>query len=251
LNILTVKNVTKVFGKFRAVDNVSIEIQSKHVNLIMGPNGSGKTTLLNCISGFYKPDQGNIIFDGMDVTGKPPHEIARRGLIRTFQIPAPFFKLSILENLLAAYQHNPGEKLFHSLFKRTWLKKEREAVRKAQEVLSLLNLNHLASIPAENLSGGQLKLLEMGRALMTEAKMILLDEPVGSVNPTLAHQIFKYIQTIREEREITFLMIEHRLDIAMQYVDIVCAMIGGKIVCQGKPDEVLHNEEVINSYLGG
>lgn len=248
--ILTVKNLTKTFGGVRALNNVSMNL-SDGITLIMGPNGSGKTTLVKCISGIYKPDSGKIEYNGIDITGKLPHEIVKYGIVHTFQIPSPFKKLSILENLMVSAQNNRGENLLHSIFKREWIKEERENLERAMKILELLNIDHLYDQPAFVLSGGQLKLLEIGRALMTNAKLILMDEPIGGVNPVLAHQIFSYLRKIMEEMKITFLVVEHRLDVAIQYVDYVYAMAEGKIISHGPPEKVVNDETVTKVYLGG
>ncbi|HIE23875.1 MAG TPA: ABC transporter ATP-binding protein [Candidatus Korarchaeota archaeon] len=246
---LEVRSLCKSFGALRAVDNVDMVFKDKDISLIIGPNGSGKTTLINCISGFYKPDKGNVLYDGLNITGRPPHEIAKVGLVRTFQIAQPFQKLTVLENMLTAHS-NPGENFFWSLFSKRWINKEEEAAEKAFEILCLLKLDHLWDRPSYELSGGQLKLLEIGRALMTGAKTIMMDEPAGSVNPVLAHEIFSHIRTLRDEMGLAFILIEHRLDIAMKYVDYVYAMASGKVISSGEPEEVLNDPKVIESYLG-
>ena len=249
--ILVVNGLTKSFGALRAVDDVSIEVQKDIVTLLIGPNGSGKTTLINCVSGLYKPDKGQVLYKGVDITGKAPHKIVEKGLVRTFQIAMPFQKLTVLENLLVSYRYNPGEKPLWCFFKGKWLNQERTAVEKASKILHLLELDDFYDAPANTLSGGQLKLLEIGRALMTDARVILMDEPAGSISPVLAHDIFSHIVKLKDELGITFFIVEHRLDIAAQYVDYVYAMAGGKVISRGKPKEVFSDAEVIESYLGG
>mgnify|MGYP000076503698 CR=1 FL=1 len=249
-SILEVSSLTKCFGALRAVDGVDMKFNERKITLIIGPNGSGKTTLINCITGIYKPDDGKVYYKGEDITAKPPHEIVKKGLVRTFQIPMPFQRLTVLENLLVSYQYNPGESVLWSLFKSKWLKNELEAVEKAFEILTLLELDHLWNRPAYELSGGQLKLLEIGRALMTDAKTILMDEPAGSVNPVLAHNIFEHIVELRNKLGLTFVVIEHRLDIAAKYADYAYAMASGKVISHGEPEKVLNDPKVIESYLG-
>ncbi len=249
--VLQTKNLTKRFGNLVAVDNVSIDVEEKKLSMIIGPNGSGKTTLINCITGYLSPEGGRVILRGRDITDLPPHKRVELGLTRTFQIPSPFKKLPVLDNLLIAYSRfNPGAKLTKSVFRRVWIPREREAVEKAYEVLKLLNLLHVAEQPSENLSGGQLKLLEIGRSLMTNADIIVMDEPVGGVNPTLAHEIFRHIRNLIENHGKTFLIIEHRLEVAKQYVDYVYAMSYGKLIAEGPPEEVLTHKKVVESYLG-
>lgn len=248
--MLVIDNLVKTFGELRAVDSLSMSIDEKTITLVMGPNGSGKTTLINCISGFLQPNQGKVLYKDVDITGLPPHSIAKYGLVKTFQIPAPFKKLTVLENLLVSYPSNRGESLLRAPFKRSWIDDEREAVKIATGIMKLLKLEDLQDKPALDLSGGQLKLLEIGRALMNDAKLLLLDEPVGSVNPVLAHDIFSHILKLRRELGTTFLIVEHRIELAMEYVDYVCAMANGRIICEGEPKEVISDENVIESYLG-
>lgn len=248
---LKTEGVRKSFGGLHAVDGISMEVYNGQIALIIGPNGSGKTTLLNCISGFYKVDEGIIIHRSTDITGKSPCEIVKTGLVKTFQIPAPFHSLTVLENLLVGYQDNPGEKPFWSVFKRRWLEQERKAVEKAFEILKLLGLDHQYNMLAFELSGGQLKLLEIGRTLMVNAKTVLLDEPVGSINPILAHQVFSKISSLKENLGLTFVIVEHRIDIAMRYADCVFFMSRGKLLSEGSPEKVINDPKVIESYLGG
>jgi len=247
---LIVNGLVKSFGSFKAVDHVSLEVEKGLVTLLIGANGSGKTTLINCISGLYKPNEGQVLYKGIDITGKEPHQIVEKGLVRTFQIPMSFQSLTVFENLLVSCRSNPGESPLWCFFKRKWLNQEKTAVERALKIMQLLKLDQLQDAPANTLSGGQLKLLEVGRALMTDAIMILMDEPVGSVSPTLAHEIFSHIVKVKNELGITFFIIEHRLDIAAQYVDYVYAMARGKLISKGKPEEVFNDAAVIESYLG-
>ena len=248
--ILKVTNIRKTFGGITALDGVNMEIDKGKMTMLIGPNGSGKTTLINVVSGFYKPDEGQVLFEGRNITGKPPNEVSKQGLVRTFQVPAPFQKLSVMENLLMASEGNPGESFVKAPLKSTWIKKESEAYERATKVLELLNLK-LSDQFAGELSGGQLKLLEIGRALMTDARLIMLDEPASGLNPTLAHKIFEHLSEIKTGLGLTFLIIEHRLEIALQYVDYVYAMASGSVVSHGKGEEVMSDPNVIESYLGG
>ncbi len=248
--ILKIRGLTKSFGNLVAVDNVSMDVEKNKLSMIIGPNGSGKTTLINCITGYLKPDSGKVYYNGRDISKLSPHKRIELGLTRTFQIPSPFKKLPVLDNLLVSYRFNPGAKLYNAIFRSRWANYERDAVEKAIEVLKLLNLLHVKDQPAENLSGGQLKLLEIGRSLMTEADTIVMDEPVGGVNPTLAHEIFRHIRNLIENHGKTFLIIEHRLEVAVKYVDHVYAMAYGKLIAQGSPEDVLNDSKVIESYLG-
>ena len=248
--MLVVENLVKTFGELRAVDNLSMDIDEKSITLIIGPNGSGKTTLLNCISGFLKPNKGKVFYKKIDITGLPQHSIAQKGIVKTYQIPTPFRTLTVLENLLVSYPYNKGENILLAPFKGAWVDDEKKAVSKATEVMELLKLEDLRDQTAWDLSGGQLKLLEIGRALMNDAECLLLDEPVGSVNPVLAHDMLSHIIELRKDLGTTFLIVEHRLDLTIKYMDYVYALDGGKIICEGKPKEVTSDERVIDSYLG-
>ena len=249
--ILSVNGVHKHFGGLVVLDGVNMELEEKKLYQLIGPNGSGKTTLINVISGLFKPDEGSIIFDGHDITNLGPLKTYKTGLIRTFQIPQPFTKLTTLENLLTASGNNAGESFMKAPLKHLWVKDEKRIMEKSFEMLGMVNLLEQWEIQSQNLSGGQLKLLELGKAMMSGAKMILMDEPIAGVNPTLAHDIFKKIRKICDEQGITFLIIEHRLDIALQYADHVFAMDNGKIVAEGSSDEIINHPKVIESYLGG
>lgn len=248
-NILRIRNVRKNFGGIAALNGINMDVERGKMTMLIGPNGSGKTTLINVVSGFYKPDEGKILLYNKDITGQPPNKVSKEGLARTFQIPAPFKKLSVMENLLIADDSNPGESFLKAPFKRVWQKKEAEIFEHAWKVLDLINLE-LPDQFASDLSGGQLKLLEVGRALMTGARVVILDEPASGLNPTLAHQVFEHLEDIKEKSNVTFLIIEHRLDITLQYVDYVYALAQGAVVSHGDPEKVLSDQRVIDGYLG-
>jgi branched-chain amino acid transport system ATP-binding protein len=250
-NILSVQNISKLFGNLHALDGVSLEVPEQKVSILIGPNGSGKTTLINVISGLFKPDNGKILFEGEDVTGYPAYQMYRLGMGRTFQIPALFWKLTVLENLLVAEKNNPGESFLKSIVGRTWKNSEVRAVHKAARILQLLGLSRLWDQPSYTLSGGQMKLVEIGRALMSDAKLLLLDEPISGVNPTLAHEIFSRILRLRDELGLTFFIVEHRLDVALKYVDEMFVMALGRLITSGPPSEVMNDKRVIEAYLGG
>jgi branched-chain amino acid transport system ATP-binding protein len=243
-------DVRKAFGSLHALDGVTFGVDEKQVHILIGPNGSGKTTLINVISGFYKADSGSVTLAGREVTGMPPHKLYTLGLSRTFQIPSLFTKLTIMENVLVAAKGNPGETFTRSILRRSWVKKESEATERAFGILQLLGLDKLWDRQAGTLSGGQMKLLELARALMSGANLILLDEPISGVNPTLAHEIFGRILKLRDDLGVTFLIVEHRLEIALGYVDAVTAMALGKVVAAGKPELVMADPKVIEAYLG-
>ena len=248
--IIYAENVYKSFGGVVALRNVSLGLRPRTITMIIGPNGSGKTTLINVISGVYRPDRGRIFFDGTDITGWPPHRIFSRGLARTFQVPALFTKLTVLENMLVVARGNPGESLFKAIFRGSWIKYEEELVEKAFRILDILNLSDLWDKRARELSGGQMKLLEIGRTLMCDPTAILMDEPLAGVNPSLAYNILEYLKNIRDRENVSFLVIEHRLDIILPYIDYVYFMVGGRVFAQGRPEEVMENKAVLEAYLG-
>ena len=246
---LSIKNLTKKFGEFKAVNNLSMDIEKGKITLIIGPNGSGKTTMLNCIMGLLNYDEGEVYFHGENVTKEKTHKLVEKGMVRTFQISSPFTRLTVLENLLVSYGKNSGESFVWSPFSNKWIGEERDAMEKAYRVLELLEITGLAADPAYTLSGGQMKLLEIGRALMTDAKMILTDEPAGSVSVPLAEKIFSHITNLSRKEGLDFLLIEHRLDVVSQFIDQVVAMDRGRVIAQGPPEEVFENLMVIESYL--
>jgi len=249
-DLLQINDVRKAFGNLRALDGVTFNVGEKEVHILIGPNGSGKTTLINVVSGFYRPDSGEVTLGGKPITGMPPHKLYALGMSRTFQIPSLFTKLTVLENVLVAEKGNRGESFRGSIFKGSWVKKETEATERAYAILQLLGLDRVWASQSNTLSGGQMKLLELARSLMSGAKVILLDEPISGVNPTLAHEIFGRILKLRDELGVTFLIVEHRLEIALTYVDAVTAMALGRVIAAGKPERVMADPKVIEAYLG-
>jgi len=250
MSILSIQGVEKHFGGLTVLDGVDMELQQGKLYQLIGPNGSGKTTLINVVSGLLKPDGGIITFDGNNISHKGLLETYQTGLVRTFQIPQPFTKLTTMENFLISTSGNSGESFLLAPLKSRWSKDEKRIMEKSLEMLDMVNLTQQKDVESQNLSGGQLKLLELGRAMMSGAKMILMDEPIAGVNPTLAHEIFDKIRKICKEQKITFLIVEHRLDIALQYADHVFAMNRGKIIAEGNSDEIIKHPKVIESYLG-
>lgn len=249
-SLLGIHEVRKSFGNLNALAGVTFDVGEKEVHILIGPNGSGKTTLINVVSGFYKPDSGRVTFGQKDITGMQPHKLYALGLSRTFQIPSLFTKLTVMENVLVAEKGNPGESFRRALLRRSWMSREADATERAFKILQTLGLEKVWDHNATQLSGGQMKLLELARALMTGAKVILLDEPISGVNPTLAHEIFGRILKLRDDLGVTFLIVEHRLEIALSYVDKVTAMAFGKVVAAGKPEAVMSDPKVIEAYLG-
>lgn len=242
--VLETRDLSKFFDGFKALDNVNIAVKKGSITLIVGPNGSGKTTLINVVTGFYRADRGKVFFEGRDITNKSPHEISDLGITRTFQIPQPFKKLTVLENLLVF--GNYGTEFFKSLLG-SWKKEESEAVGRAFKVLEFLKLDNLWNSPAQNLSGGQLKLLEIGKALMRNSKLLIADEPIAGVNPVLAEEVLSSFLKLKEK--MSFLIVEHRLDVVLKYTDYIYVMANGKVVAEGR-EEVFEDPKVVEVYLG-
>ncbi|MFL2896066.1 MAG: ABC transporter ATP-binding protein [Candidatus Pelagibacter sp.] len=250
-NILQIDNLSKYFGGLAAVKNCSIKVRKGSITGIIGPNGSGKTTLFNLIAGNLKSTKGKVIFNNENITDVPAYELFSKGLLRTFQIAHEFSNLTVLENLMMVPSNQSGEKLITALFNRSLVRKEEEKLRgKAHEVIKFLNLTHLANELAGNLSGGQKKLLELGRTMMVDAKLVLLDEVGAGVNRTLLKDLGTAILKLNKEKGYTFCMIEHDMDFISRMCDPVIVMAEGAVLFEGTSDEVKKNEKVIESYLG-
>ena len=250
-NILQVKNLSKSFGGLKAISDCSLKIKKGSITGIIGPNGSGKTTLFNLISGNLKSSQGTVLFNNEDITNIPSYELFSKGVLRTFQIAHEFTNLTVLENLMMVPGGQSGEKLVNALFKPSLVKKEEKNVKeKALEVIDFLNLKHLTNELAGNLSGGQKKLLELGRTMMVNAKIVLLDEVGAGVNRTLLKDIGSAILRLNKEQGYTFCMIEHDMEFISRLCNPVIVLSEGSVLFEGTPDQVKKNEKVIDSYLG-
>ena len=250
-NILQVKNLYKSFGGLKAISDCSLKIKKGSITGIIGPNGSGKTTLFNLISGNLKSSQGTVLFNNEDITNIPSYELFSKGVLRTFQIAHEFTNLTVLENLMMVPGGQSGEKLVNALFKPSLVKKEEIKVKeKALNVIEILNLKHLSNELAGNLSGGQKKLLELGRTMMVDAKLVLLDEVGAGVNRTLLKDIGSAILRLNKEQGYTFCMIEHDMEFISRLCNPVIVLAEGSVLFEGTPDEVKRNEKVIESYLG-
>ena len=250
-NILQVKNLHKSFGGLKAISDCSLKIKKGSITGIIGPNGSGKTTLFNLISGNLKSSQGTVLFNNEDITNIPSYELFSKGVLRTFQIAHEFTNLTVLENLMMVPGGQSGEKLVNALFKPSLVKKEEIKVKeKALKVIEFLNLKHLSNELAGNLSGGQKKLLELGRTMMVDAKLVLLDEVGAGVNRTLLQDIGSAILRLNKEQGYTFCMIEHDMEFISRLCNPVIVLAEGSVLFEGTPDEVKRNEKVIESYLG-
>ena len=249
--MLEVKNVNKFFGGIKAVNKASMYVKEGSITGLIGPNGAGKTTLFNTIAGLFEPDEGNIIFNNEDISNLKPHELFSKGILRTFQIAHEFSTLTVLENLMMVPSNQSGEKIIHALFPTKKDKLQEEAIReKAIEVIDFLNLKHLTQELAGNLSGGQKKLLELGRTMMVEAKLVLLDEVGAGVNRTLLNEISDAILRLNKEKNYTFFVIEHDMDLIEKICNPVIVMAEGDVLFKGTFDQVKSNENVIEAYLG-
>ncbi len=249
--MINLRNVALHFGGLRAVDGASFDIRKGTITGLIGPNGAGKTTLFNLVAGVFAPSAGSVILDGENVTGLKPHQLFAKGLLRTFQIAHEFSSLTVRENLMMVPPNQSGERLLDTWFNRAGVAREEEANRRrADEVIDFLNLGHLADEQAGNLSGGQKKLLELGRTMMVDAKVVLLDEVGAGVNRTLLNEIGDAIIRLNKERGYTFCMIEHDIDFISRLCDPVVVMAEGKVLTQGTAAEVRSDENVIEAYLG-
>ncbi|MFZ1470156.1 MAG: ABC transporter ATP-binding protein [Paracoccaceae bacterium] len=249
--MIKVENLHRHFGGFRAVDGASLEIQTGSITGLIGPNGAGKTTLFNVIAGRLPPTSGLVIMDGEDITGLAPHVLFHKGLLRTFQIAHEFSSMTVRENLMMVPPRQAGERLWNAVFSRGAMAAEEEQIRaKADEVLEFLTISHLAEQKAGMISGGQKKLLELGRTMMVDAKIVFLDEVGAGVNRTLLNTIGDAIVRLNKERGYTFCVIEHDMDFIARLCDPVICMAQGQVLAQGTVDEVKNDERVIEAYLG-
>ncbi len=248
---LSVEGLEKSFGGITAVDGVSFDIKRGTMTGLIGPNGAGKSTTFNCITGVHELDAGRVAFDGADITGLAPHQIANRGLVRTFQIARELSEMTVLENMMVAPKHQLGESLWRSILRRDSVKaQEEEMLERTWETLEFFDIDHLAHEYAGNLSGGQRKLLELARALQTDPKMLLLDEPFAGVNPSLEERLLDHIADL-QDKGYTFLIVEHDMELIMENCETVIVMHQGQILTQGDPEDVRTDETVIEAYLGG
>lgn len=249
--MIKVDNLTKMFGGFTAVNDASLHIKKGSITGLIGPNGAGKTTLFNVIAGVHPPSGGRVYLDGEDITGLPPHELFHKGMLRTFQIAHEFSSLSVRENLMMVPGSQAGETLWDVWFKGAKVRQEEEAIRvKAEEVIEFLEIAHVADELAGNLSGGQKKLLELGRTMMVDAKVVFLDEVGAGVNRTLLNTIADAILRLNKERNYTFCVIEHDMDFIDKLCDPVIVMAEGTVLAEGTLQEIKANEQVIEAYLG-
>jgi branched-chain amino acid transport system ATP-binding protein len=249
--MISVHELHKHFGGSRAVDGTSLELKKGAITGLVGPNGAGKTTLFNVIAGVHKPTSGRVMMEGEDITGLAPHELFAKGILRTFQVAHEFPSMTVRENLMMVPDGQSGETLWNAWVHRARIHQEEAALlKKADEVLDFLTVSHLKDEKAGNLSGGQKKLLELGRTMMVDAKMVFLDEVGAGVNRTLLNTIGDAIIRLNKERGYTFCLIEHDMDFIKRLCDPVIVMAEGKLLAQGSAAEIMQNETVIEAYLG-
>lgn len=249
--MLNIQSLHKAFGGIRAVNDASFEVAAGSITGLIGPNGAGKTTLFNLVAGALQPDSGSVTFDGSDITGVPAHQLFQRDLLRTFQIPHEFSTMTAQDNLMMVPGNQSGEQLFNTWFRWGRVQQQEAEVReRAEQVLEFLGLSHLADTRAGNLSGGQKKLLEIGRTMMVDARMVLLDEVGAGVNRTLLGEITEKIAQLNEEHGYTFCLIEHDMDVINELCHHVVVMAEGSVLTTGSAAEVQADERVIEAYLG-
>lgn len=247
--ILVADGMERHFGGVRAVEVEHLEVQRGTITALIGPNGAGKSTFFNLITGFDTPNAGTWSFDGQDISGQPSYRIARKGMVRTFQLTKALTRLTSLENLMLGATAQRGERLLGSLLRPTWRSQETEIQARAEELLGRFNLAHMRDEFAGTMSGGQRKLLEMARALMVEPQMILLDEPMAGVNPALTQSLLGHIEALRDEG-MTIVLVEHDMDVIMSISDWVVCFAQGKVIAEGRPDDIRKDAAVIEAYLG-
>ena len=246
---LVVKSVSKSFGGLKAVDVKHLEIESGVITALIGPNGAGKTTFFNLLTAFDSIDSGSIELFGKDIVGVASHTLAKQGLVRTFQLTKALSKMTVIDNLKLGALHQSGENFIKSLFTPIWSSQEREIESRADALLDRFNLSHMREEFAGTMSGGQRKLLEMARALMTDPRILMLDEPMAGVNPALTQSLLGHVKSLRDEGR-TVIFVEHNMDVVRDISDWVVVMAEGAIIAEGTPDHIRSNQVVIDAYLG-
>jgi ABC-type branched-subunit amino acid transport system ATPase component len=250
-SLLEVDGLVRRFGGIRAVDDASFTVDEGSITSLIGPNGAGKSTLFNVVSGFLRPDAGRVLLAGRRIDGRPPYAIARAGLVRTFQTPRSLRRMTVRENVLLAAAGHPGERLPETILRpRRARRREQSARARSDELLALVRLDGHADALAATLSGGQRKLLDFARALMTGPRLLLLDEPMAAVNPTLRVQLLEHVLELREREGMTFLLVEHDLELVMRASDTVVVMNEGRVIASGPPEVVRNDVRVVDAYLG-
>jgi ABC-type branched-subunit amino acid transport system ATPase component len=250
-SLLEIDRLVRRFGGIRAVDDASFTVDEASITSLIGPNGAGKSTLFNVVSGFLRSDAGRVLLAGRQIHGRPPHAIARAGLVRTFQTPRSLMRMTVRENVLLAAAGHPGERLPETILRpRRARRREQSARARSDELLALVRLDRHADALASTLSGGQRKLLDFARALMAGPRLLLLDEPMAAVNPTLRVQLLEHVLDLREREGMTFLLVEHDLELVMRASDTVVVMNEGRVIASGPPEAVRNDARVVDAYLG-
>ncbi len=250
--LIRIEHVSKAFGGIQAVDDVSFTVAEGSITGLIGPNGAGKSTLFNIVAGLIRPDRGRIFLEDENITGQRPHQLFHKGLVRTFQVPHEFSRMTVRENLMVVPAGQAGENLFKTWFRWKRVREEdRRVLERVDEVLDFLEIGHVADELAGNLSGGQKKLLDLGRTMMTDARSVLLDEPGAGVNRTLLGKLSEAIQRLNTERGYTFCLIEHDMDLISRLCDPVHVMANGALIASGPMSAIRQDERVREAYLGG
>lgn len=247
--ILVADGVVKTFGGLTAVNVDHLEVQRGSITALIGPNGAGKTTFFNLITGFDRPNRGRVTLDGDQITGVPPHRLAKRGMVRTFQLTKALSRMSVIDNMMLGATGQRGEGLLAALVSMLWRQQEEEVRDRADALLDRFNMTHMRDEYAGSLSGGQRKLIEMARALMTDPKLVMLDEPMAGVNPALTQSLLGHVKGLRAEGR-TVIFVEHDMDVVREISDWVVVMAEGEIIAEGTPEHISANTEVIDAYLG-
>jgi branched-chain amino acid transport system ATP-binding protein len=249
--ILVVEGVHRSFGGIHAVAGASLDVERGSVTALIGPNGAGKTTLFHLITGFLRADHGDVRYEGRSIARRSAHTIAQLGMVRTFQLTKTLAAMPVIDNMMLAAGRQPGERLRNLIMRPVAARQREQEVREqALELLDRFDLGPKADAYAGTLSGGQRKLLELARALMLEPRLVLLDEPMAGVNPTLGRRLLEHMERLRAERGTTFLFIEHDMDVVMRHADRVIVMADGRVIAEGRPQEIRHDQRVIDAYLG-
>ena len=247
--ILVVDNVTRSFGGLTAVNVAHLEIPRHRITALIGPNGAGKTTLFNLLTGFDEPDTGEWKFNGLSLGGVAAHKVARRGMVRTFQLTKALSRMTIIDNMRLGARDQRGESVWRGIIRPIWASQEQDITQKAEELLERFNLAHMRDELAGSLSGGKRKLLEMARALMVEPEMVMLDEPMAGVNPALKQSLLQHIKVLRDEGR-TVLFVEHDMDMVREISDWIIVMAQGEVIAEGTFEDIGSNSKVVDAYLG-